>query len=240
MKLLKASLWVFGLLFLWSCQTLSQNKVKVTFEHKFKNENFNLYQKYVSPHDDTIILTKLQYYVSNIKFKDKKGKTWEENNSYYLIKLDRGTNLASFEVENIDLKNISQINFAIGIDKKQNHQGEQKGVLNPSYGMFWTWSQGYIFFKTEGYYLNYPKKRKGLVYHIGHDESYREVTLELDRIDLQSADSQVFIKTDVSKLFGQTSFIGRGIKLTNQLNHIMGGKNTSKVADNYSEIFFVE
>jgi hypothetical protein len=68
-----------------------------------------------------------------------------------------------------------KISFALGIDSIRNHSGDQVGDLDPANGMFWTWSDGYLFLRYEGVLKKTPPK--GLIVHIGEDAYYTPYTI---------------------------------------------------------------
>jgi hypothetical protein len=57
--------------------------------------------------------------------------------------------------------------FMIGVDSARNNSGAQTGALDPTNGMFWSWSTGYIMAKFEGTSAQSPAAANALKFHIG-------------------------------------------------------------------------
>jgi hypothetical protein len=117
----------------------------------------------------------LKYYVSNITLVKGDGTTHNIGN-YDLIdeELPESKTIASSGVPN---GTYNTLRFYLGVDSARNNNLDQSGDLDPSYGMFWPWNTGYIFFKHEGYYLDTAGSIQPLLFHYGTDLSL--VTVEL-------------------------------------------------------------
>jgi hypothetical protein len=127
---------------------------------------FNMNQTYVHPvSKDTLNINLLKYYISNIKLFDNKGNIYQVPDSYYLI--DPTNN--NIKISGIPEGDYNKIEYMIGVDSTKNFSGLQSGALNPSNGMFWSWSTGYIFIRVEG---SSPQSETGVfMYHLGGYES---------------------------------------------------------------------
>lgn len=226
-----------------SCEEGSKKSCSLVFHHRFGDEKFALYQKYMTLHQEQVSFTRLQYYISNIQLWTEEGEVWQEKDSYHLVVID---SLPDFEIllKDVPLKNYSKIQFSIGIDSLRNHSGRQEKDLDPLKGMFWTWSQGYIFFKTEGYYYTNNQKKGGFTYHIGDNINYRIVTLPVKKASIQNKRNQLSfdIVSDLQKLFGgfPKSAIDLKIPVKKVSMSVMGGEKSSKVADNYIQMFYMK
>jgi hypothetical protein len=97
---------------------------------------------------DSFTVSKLNYYISNIKFKRDDGFVFSEPESYHLIKHMEGKE--SFTITNFPEGSYTDIEFIIGVDSTRNVSGSQSGDLGVGLDMFWDWNTGYIFFKMEG------------------------------------------------------------------------------------------
>lgn len=127
---------------------------------------FYLNQTYVHPMSgDTLNINMLKYYISNIIMTKTDGSTYQVPNSYYLI--DPSENIIT--IKDIPAGDYKKVEFLIGVDSLRNFSGLQTGALNPSNGMFWSWSTGYIFIRVEG---TSPQSETGIfMYHLGGYES---------------------------------------------------------------------
>jgi hypothetical protein len=97
---------------------------------------------------DSFTVSKLNYYISNIKFKRDDGFVFSEPESYHLIKHMEGKE--SFTIANFPEGTYTDIEFIIGVDSARNVSGSQSGDLGVGLDMFWDWNTGYVFFKMEG------------------------------------------------------------------------------------------
>ena len=85
----------------------------------------------------------------------------------------------SISVKDFPDGNYTDIVFHLGVDHIHNHTGDQPGDLDPINGMLWTWNTGYIFFKHEGMYTKADGTNESLLYHLGTDATYTQVSLPL-------------------------------------------------------------
>ena len=71
---------------------VSTASAKVMFEHFFDNDltPFNLNTKYITANDDTVSMTKLAYFVSNVKLTRDNGDVYTESESYHLVQKEDG------------------------------------------------------------------------------------------------------------------------------------------------------
>jgi hypothetical protein len=110
--------------------------------------------KFVDANGDTITITKLQCYISNVNWHSHKKEV-------YLVNLLQAN---SIEIHN-PYKNSKSLHFTLGVDSLLNCSGPQTGALDPLNNMFWTWHSGYIFFKLEAISSN--KNMRKIEQHIG-------------------------------------------------------------------------
>lgn len=113
---------------------------------------------------DSMTITLLQYYVTNVKFQLADGSTFSQPHSYHLVRLVSG-GLAELTLDNIPLGDYTGFTFTIGVDSVRSTNGPEIGVLSPDNGMYWDTSNGYIFIKVEG---RSPQAPDGtFAYHLG-------------------------------------------------------------------------
>jgi hypothetical protein len=114
---------------------------------------------------DTLTVNLLKYYVSNIVLYKADGSTFKVPESYYLISPEE--NIVT--ISNVPTAEYTRMEFLLGVDSVSNFSGLQEGALNPSNGMFWSWSTGYIFTRIEG---KSPQSPSGVfLYHLGGYQS---------------------------------------------------------------------
>lgn len=219
-----------------------ESKLAITFNHQFGDTPLQLNQRYLTKHGDTIMLTKLQYYISNVQLITADGQLWREKDSYHLIALEPNQEAKwTLNLNDIPVGEYTQLSFSLGVDSIRNSGGKQNGDLDPINGMFWTWSQGYIFFKTEGYHFKPQGKRGGLIFHIGGNETFRRLNFDLSQnpVNPKKMKKPLNIQVDMQKFFG--GFEGAGIDLAipedGKSISVMGGPKSTLIANNYAQIF---
>lgn len=128
----------------------TENKLVVNFEHYFKN-NPIVYatQNYITDNQDTIQINGLSYRVSNMQLYNSLTQKWVDIGTY---KLNSGLDAFKygFTISKVPAGLYHKIRFNLGVDSARNRSGEQTGDLDPSLGMYWNWTNGYIHFRLEG------------------------------------------------------------------------------------------
>ncbi len=175
-------LWIICFFFIISCNKEKNNykedevEVNLSFAMKYGNKELKINDFHVTETQDTFRTTMLKFYISNVVLIRKDGSEYKEPDSYHLFSLESPTK-NSARIKGVPNGEYTQIRFALGIDSVRNHSGAQVGDLDPANGMFWTWSEGYLFLRFEGVIKKTPSK--GLIVHIGEDRYYTpyEITL---------------------------------------------------------------
>ena len=162
-------------------QPRTTNALKLEFQHNAPGDTLplRLNTAYTTAAGQLYRITRLWYYVSNVRLLRADGTAWTEPNSYHLLKVAGApANNPTITLAAVPLGEFTGVEFSIGIDSARNHHGDQTGVLSPSEGMIWTWATGYKFWVQEGdqmadaHTLGDP-----FLYHIGTDALYRTVRL---------------------------------------------------------------
>lgn len=203
---------------LWGCNKECKNsdckdikpqesKVNLAFSMKYGNSDLKINEFYITESQDTFRTTMLKFYISNIVLVKKDGTEYKEPESYHLFSLDNP------EKKNVQIKGVpngeyTQIRFALGIDSIRNHSGAQVGDLDPANGMFWTWSDGYLFLRYEGVIKKTPAK--GLIVHIGEDRYYTPYEIVFPnsiKVENSPSEIQIPLKFDLYNLFNSPNLI---------------------------------
>ncbi len=235
--------WVFVLL-LYSIAASAQQKntsLELQFNFSFLEQPLELQTPYKLPDGHSLIFTKIQFYLGNVKLENAQAEKISMPQKYYLVALDEDTHQTSIILDNIAKKHqLAKIQFSVGIDSVSNHSGKQVGALDPLYGMFWTWSQGYIFFKVEGYYITKEGVRGGFVYHIGGNDCFRTITLKLGESITKTKQTLTYpIQIKLERLFGlyENPAVRLKIPEDNKKISVMGGPQAPFIADNFMKAF---
>lgn len=228
-------------------------QVTLRFDHHAGGRKFVPDKEfYKTSANDTVTISLLQYYISNIALLKNDGTTYTipKNASFFLVKeqFDSSKSIVLDVPDGV----YKAITFLIGIDSLTSTLNieERKGVLDPgkdmaaSESMYWTWNSGYIFFKMEGSSPNIPADKTGFrqfEYHIGGYGGYnsptinniRRVTIELPaRSPLRVRNHKpatVQIRFDVLSVFNQLDL--------KQQHHVMLTPASAQIADNYARGF---
>ncbi|TDO20247.1 MbnP family protein [Pedobacter duraquae] len=209
---------------------------------------------------EAFTISRLQYFISNIKVSTADGKAYtvKQDSSYFLIKGDdKATRFAKVKVPEGDY---TKLTFTLGVDSLRSTMPIDKrtGVLDPAAGgghddggMYWGWNSGYIFFKFEGNSNvvsddanGDPTGKKQMKYHVGFFGGYSAPTLnniKVITVDLSAAgiakvrkdrQSNIHLFVDVMKVFnGKNSF-----RIAEHPN-VMFDDFTAKIATNFLEMF---
>lgn len=224
-------------------------------EIRFKNYvgeqpmSFDVSDYYTLPNGDQMKLKVYNYYVSNIVLVAADGTRYYEPESYHLIMqrpalVPGGQEYTqdNFELSNIPAKKYVAIEFLIGVDSTRNVSGAQSGSLDPKYGMFWTWSSGYIMAKLEGESPQSTLPDGSIAYHIGGFKGeynvLRSVRLDLPlaiELTQSSPHSLLTLKSDAAQWFDAKRFDGFSVHSFVSAE----GKQAMNIASNYSEMFSV-
>ena len=193
-----------GILILLTTMVHGQNKpeVKITFVNTVNNAPVVLDSvTYKNCWGEDYTISKLKYYISNIKFYTLNKGVISEANSYHLIN-EEDSSSKSFSIV-LPPGIYSSLSFLIGVDSLMNVSGAQTDALDPLNGMFWTWNTGYIMFKLEG---NSPQSNllnNKIEYHLGGFTQPHNV---LKKIQLNWKDKTIPVnKGSVTKVIIRTS-----------------------------------
>jgi hypothetical protein len=197
---------------------------------------------YVNANNDTFTVSKVKYYISNIRLTKSDGSYFYEPNSYHLI--DHAVESShEFTISDIPYGNYTAVSFMIGVDSARNVSGVQSGALDPANGMFWSWTTGYVMAKFEGNSPSSTASNHALMFHMGGFSGANSV-LKTVSPSFNSAVAgvsssvtpEIHIKADISEWFKSPTTINFAT-----LNTIhMPGSDAKTMADNYADMFSVE
>lgn len=151
--------------------------LNLPISHLFMNGSINLpfylNTNYLTPLGDSIKVSELSYYLTNVSLLNA-SNVWVNLGNYDLVDV---TDAASM---NITLNNVpagiySKVRFLIGVDSLANSTGVHEGELSPAFGMYWTWATGYVFFRMKGRCSG----NRSLTFDIGGDNNLAQVELSL-------------------------------------------------------------
>jgi hypothetical protein len=249
-----------ALLALSHCTVLAQSKAdkKIEIQMEFQNvigdQPLKLKdQFYTNNAGEKFNITTFNYFISNIKLRQKNGMeyTVPQDSSYFLLK---DTDPQSKKLRlHVPKGKYTSLSFTIGVDSLRNTMdiSRRTGALDISggmlEGMYWTWNSGYIFMKLEGDCDQAQVDRTGqkkFRYHIGGFGGYskpalnniRTITLDLTKKGAlkatQGNKNKIVLQTDALLIFNGPNELSIA---TNSA--VMFGPLSQKVAENYSGMF---
>ncbi|MGZ4038816.1 MAG: MbnP family protein, partial [Bacteroidia bacterium] len=196
----------------------------------------------VNAHGDTFTVSKFKYFISNLKLRRPDGTYFVEPESYHLVDAADSSGSCKLLLKNVPIGNYISMEFLIGIDSTRNVSGAQTGDLAQTDDMFWSWNQGYIFFKFEGYsYSAPPFAYNNLEYHVGGFtapyNNIRTVSLPFTQnaliVDLDHV-SRIYLKANVQEVFRNQYMINMGATPV-----VTTPSTARQISINYSHMFSV-
>ena len=222
--------------FVISYSSFSQMKtarIPVSFKVIYKGSDSFLNRKLINDFGENYSISKLKYYVSNIKFETKEITNNQSN--IFLIAASK-QNIISVLVP---AKKITGISFLLGVDSALNCSGAQSGALDPLNDMFWTWNNGYIFFKLEGSSDASNADLKRIEHHIGGfkgtNKSMRSIYLPINNPALLKQKNLV-IQLNIDKYWNGLN----KIKIAETPVITVPGILAKNAADNFEGMFFIK
>jgi hypothetical protein len=205
--------------------------MSLDLDTRWIDHNLSLGAEETTPNGEKVILTTLNYFVSNFVLTNEDGTKYivPQNECYFLTRED------SSETQNIELKNIpagnyTGVSFTIGVDSARSAAdiSLRAGALDvggAAADMYWTWNSGYIFYKIEGTSpvapFNAQLGGNYWWYHMGGFGGYdtktfnnlKTVTLTADKSDAEHQAAEVrtdrapewHVYVDISKFFAGTT-----------------------------------
>ena len=206
----------------------NQKDVGVLLHLNFQNKPLVLTdKKYVTKTNDTVTITKMKFYLSNIVLELEDGSEYKESNSFHLVDAETLSS-SEFNLKNVPDLKVKKIRFNIGIDSLTNVSEKFDGDLDPALGMYWAWNTGYINMKLEGKSSSCTNLKKEFQFHIG---GYLPKQNALQKIELNVTESQnIIIKVELDRWLDALS-----LKETNSI--MIPGEKALAMAQKYKNMF---
>ncbi|MEP7196350.1 MAG: MbnP family protein [Saprospiraceae bacterium] len=159
---------------------------------------------------DHLSIDLIKFYLSGFQFFKNGKPVFKEENSYHLV-LPAESNPFIINILNKNSQDFDEVQFNLGIDSITNVSGALGGDLDPTRGMYWTWSSGYINIKLEGRSDLCSSKTKDFQFHLG---GYQSPFSTLKKVKLKVENSSIInIQLDIKNLLDQIEL--------KKLDHIM-------------------
>lgn len=209
---------------------VAKDSVSVVFDLRWKSEKLQLGKSY-SSNNDSLQLSLMKFYISNFEIEYHNKSIDREKNSYHLIDIENLKSL-HFMIPK-SKKEISNINFNIGIDSTTSVSGALAGDLDVQNGMYWAWQSGYINMKVEGTSKSCKTRKNAFQFHIG---GYLNPNYALRKVNFKfnsNSKNQIVVVIDLNKLFSE-------INLADTNSIMIPGEKAMKIADLSAKMFSIE
>lgn len=195
---------------------------------------------YLNSSGEEFSVNLFKYYITNIRLIKSDSSKYFLPETYWLMDAGNPISLLN-KLNNVAAGKYIGMEFMIGVDSTTLAKGVQGGALDPSNGMVWSWTTGYIYVKMEG---RCPTAGTDSLYqyHISgyHDydgtNALRWTTVYFNgqTIDVnKSLNTKIQIKTDLEEFFmNPTNLSITDMPFINTPGHI-----PPLIADNYMDMF---
>lgn len=156
--------------------------------------------RYANPGGEGVFKVRgFQFFISNIRLVAENA-VFRETESYHLARFDSEDGTYVLVIENVPRDDYRHIEFGIGVDPAANGTIASVGDLDPNGRMAWSWDVGYKFVLFEGR-LELGDSPIPLVYHVGFDENYMQVSLPLTAALFKRQEATLDLRADVLQMF---------------------------------------
>ncbi len=186
-------------------------------------------------------ITRLEYYISEIKITHDGGQITPVTDMHLLVRpaLDSLYNLGAFPA----IQNVEAITFSVGVDQAFNHldpasypANDPLAPQNPA--MQWGWSAGYRFVAIEG--VAGTNFANGFEVHALGDANYKTLTLATAAEIHANGDKTIHLVADYAKVLKSINVSGglivhgssgAAVTLLNNMKNVVFTAETSSVID---------
>jgi hypothetical protein len=222
--------------------TILPGTLSVEFVNKVDNQDLDITgnTNYINSLGEEFSVNVFKYYITNIRLIKPDSSRYYLPETYWLVDAEKPLSFLN-KLNNVAAGKYIGMEFMIGVDSATLAKGVQGGALDPSNGMVWSWTTGYIFVKMEG---RCPTAGTDSLfqYHISgyHDydgtNSLRWSTVYFNgqTIDVnKSLNTKIQIKTDVQEFFKNPS----DLSISDMPVVTSPGHLPPIIADNYKDMF---
>ncbi|CAN5635293.1 hypothetical protein BH11BAC1_BH11BAC1_12580 [soil metagenome] len=139
----------------------------ISFHPEYNRSHLILFDTfYKMKSGDSIRIETFRFYISGIEFLFNSKPVWKETESFHLI--DAASENSLKLIFHIPSEiSYDRVKFNLGIDSLTNVSGAMGGDLDPTWGMYWTWQNGYINLKLEGNCNLCKTRNNEFQFHLG-------------------------------------------------------------------------
>lgn len=222
--------FLFGFMLMSLSDAYNQtNNIYINFQANFYKKNLEKDAVYFINNNDSLKITQLKFYISNINLKRKSANVYTEKNSYHLVDVfEKKT--TSIILQSKNKIEFDEIEFSLGIDSLTNSKGVQNKDLDPLKGMYWAWHSGYINLKLEGKSNLCATRNNMFQFHLG---GFLNNFYNMQILSLKTKPTKnILINVELNNFFS-------GVDLKN-LNHIMTPSTDAvELSKEATKMFFI-
>lgn len=229
---------------LFSCKKENNNpaaaagEVVIEFDNRAGSNELALFAKYYRTESgDSVKLTTLKYYISNVELVREDGSHYRPLGVHQLVdELDDDSH--KLHLEDVPAGNYKAIRFLFGVDSLQCLLQSDTGVFAPAKGMRYSDNSGPIMLKLEGLYNG----NKSMKYWIGGWQDHATNAaqhISLSQGSFTVADQRqcaIHLFVDVLSFFKSPN----AIKVADKPLIQALGADAKKVADNAADVFTID
>jgi hypothetical protein len=210
----------------------SEGSLTIKVNHTFGNTPLQMSPaNYVTEAQDTVKVTQLTYYISNVTLTTAAGSQVDLGN-YNLMEFTPNAS-SDFTLTNVPAGNYTSVSFTIGVDSLANSTGSHTGDLDPSNGMYWTWNTGYVFIRLKGRYSD----NKSYSFDIGGDGHQMNVSHNLTSYKVSGTSVTTSLTFDLKKVFHSATTYD--LKTDDVEIHTSSAEGIAKLRPNISAAFSI-
>lgn len=173
--------------------SFAQNNIQFKINHKLGDADFAMETGAKNNIDHDFEVTRLEYYISEIKITHDGGTETTIEDLWILVNANQDTQV---DLGDHDINAVEKVTFGIGVDEAHNHLDpanyQASHPLAPQFpSMHWGWTAGYRFVAFEGYggsAFNQLFQLHGL-----DDSNYFQTEIE---IDIVADNNEILINLD--------------------------------------------
>ncbi len=211
-----------------------KKEINIQFVNTVGKIPLQLNETYSNEFGEKFTVSSFRYYISNITLVDEKNNLQNHFEDQYFL-IDQADSISQNIKLQTSLKEITAINFMIGIDSMKNVQGVQTGILDPAKGMFWVWNTGYVMAKLEGNSNIVNAPRHAFSLHIGGFKT-RQNTARIIHLNISNNTGIIKINADINHWFKSQ----HDLPLKENFFCHEPGNLAMKYADNYATMFSIQ
>lgn len=209
--------------------TPQKGDVKIEFNHVWAANELPFFMNTDMFHPktgDTLNFSEFKYYVCNFSLVREDNTVWESDDFYHLIDLEDPTTL-NWVFSNLPVGTYVSMQFTLGVDSARTVNGPQTGDLDPSNGMYWNATDGYIMVKAEGF-APHPTNAS-FTYHLGGFQGPDKIIMVKD-ITFPAANLLKITGTSTPKL----TFVSNPARLFHNYGSVSTGDVTAPGVDAFT------